>query len=332
MYSAESTVLVVVSSVLLPLASVFVALRFRVRKSMKAGIRLDDYIILAALILQYAGVAINIFGAVAGGEGDLVANLVKHPSEMANYAKVPFVSSIILCILGDNVFLKLQYIVPMVFAATVALVKVSTLILYKRIFVTKEFHLACLMMMVLTAGWFLTCILVGSSSGFAQTHLTKIIKQGEVFSYKTVSQGPKNPNGPFSIHYAAFMLSMGAINMVLDVVVVCMPLSVIQALQISSVRKAQVSGIFLLGLFCIIAAAVRVYYLQIVNKFDNEVNGKATTTDTSQLDTLFHTTVIGIIWFLVEAHTSIIAACLPTLAPLFRKGHPTAFKFRSISP
>lgn len=50
MYSAESTVIVVVSSVLLPLASVFVALRFKVRKSMKAGIRLDDYTILAALV------------------------------------------------------------------------------------------------------------------------------------------------------------------------------------------------------------------------------------------------------------------------------------------
>ena len=50
MYSTESTALVVVSSVLLPLASVFVALRFTVRKSTEAGIGLDDYTILAALV------------------------------------------------------------------------------------------------------------------------------------------------------------------------------------------------------------------------------------------------------------------------------------------
>lgn len=86
-----------------------------------------------------------------------------------------------------------------------------------------------------------------SHQPFDWTHLTKITKQGEVFSYKTLSNGPKNPDGPFVIHYATFLLSMGVINMVLDVVVVCMPLSVIQALQISSVRKAQVSGVFLLG-------------------------------------------------------------------------------------
>ena len=50
MYSADSTDLVVVSSVFLPLASVFVALRFTVRKSTKAGIGLDDYAILLALV------------------------------------------------------------------------------------------------------------------------------------------------------------------------------------------------------------------------------------------------------------------------------------------
>ena len=47
------------------------------------------------------------------------------------------------------------------FATTVALVKVSTLVLYKRIFVTKGFHLACHIIMILTAAWFLTSIFVG---------------------------------------------------------------------------------------------------------------------------------------------------------------------------
>lgn len=51
---------------------------------------------------------------------------------------------------------------PILFAAIVALVKVSTLILYKRIFVTKRFHLACHVMMALTVGWFLTSIFVGT--------------------------------------------------------------------------------------------------------------------------------------------------------------------------
>lgn len=48
------------------------------------------------------------------------------------------------------------------FATTIALVKTSTLLLYKRIFVTERFHLACHVMMAVTAGWFLTSLCVSA--------------------------------------------------------------------------------------------------------------------------------------------------------------------------
>lgn len=51
---------------------------------------------------------------------------------------------------------------PLFFATTITLVKISTLVLYKRIFTTKLFHLAAHLMMALTAGWFLASILVGT--------------------------------------------------------------------------------------------------------------------------------------------------------------------------
>ena len=50
---------------------------------------------------------------------------------------------------------------PLFFATTIALIKIFTLILYKRIFVTKFFHLAGHLMMKLTAGWFSASIFVG---------------------------------------------------------------------------------------------------------------------------------------------------------------------------
>ena len=50
MYSTHSTALVVTSCVLVPLSTVFVALRFKVRRSTKAGLGLDDYTILATLV------------------------------------------------------------------------------------------------------------------------------------------------------------------------------------------------------------------------------------------------------------------------------------------
>ena len=53
MYSAQSTALIVISSVLVPLSSVFVALRFKVRKDSIAGLGLDDYTMLATLVGPY---------------------------------------------------------------------------------------------------------------------------------------------------------------------------------------------------------------------------------------------------------------------------------------
>lgn len=86
----------------------------------------------------------TIFGAVAGGDGDSIIHLVEHPSEMAKYAKI-------------------HYTGPLVFAIIIALVKKSTLVLYKGIFVRTRFQLACHVMMALTVGWLLTSIFVGTS-------------------------------------------------------------------------------------------------------------------------------------------------------------------------
>ncbi|CAF9937200.1 MAG: hypothetical protein ALECFALPRED_007138 [Alectoria fallacina] len=246
----RSAALVVVSSVFVPLATVFVALRFKARKSTKAGPGLDDYTILAALIIQYAGFAITMFGAIAGGWGDSGLNLSEHSSETATYAKVLFF--------------------PHGFSASILM--------------------------------------------------------GEIFSSRPVSKGPDDPDGPFVIDYAGFLLSMAAINIVLDVITVFMPLSVIRALQMSSVRKAQVSGIFLLGLFCIIAAAARVYYLGVIS---HAADGPGTE---SQLDEISRVAVSVTMWFIIESQTSIIAACLPTLAPLFRSSQYAGFKVQMRRP
>lgn len=59
-----------------------------------------------------------------------------------------------------------------------------------------------------------------------------------MFAYKPVSKGPKNPDGPFVINYTGFLLSMTAINIILDAIVVCMPLSVIQTLHVLSPQSS----------------------------------------------------------------------------------------------
>ena len=72
------------------------------------------------------------------------------------------------------------------------------------------------------------------------------IHKAQIFSSKPVSQGWTKP-GHNTINEPAFLLSMGAINMVLDIMTVCLPLFVIRTLHMSLKRKWSVGGIFALG-------------------------------------------------------------------------------------
>ena len=56
MYSTHSTALVIISCLLVPLSTFFVALRFKVRKGTKAGLGPDDYTILATLVTSTVSV------------------------------------------------------------------------------------------------------------------------------------------------------------------------------------------------------------------------------------------------------------------------------------
>lgn len=80
------------------------------------------------------------------------------------------------------------------------------------------------------------------------SHLALLVNrhQAQIFSSKPVSQGWTKP-GLNTINEPAFLLSMGAINMVLDIVTVCLPLFVIRTLHMSLKRKWSVAGVFALG-------------------------------------------------------------------------------------
>ena len=48
---------------------------------------------------------------------------------------------------------------PMIFAMTISLIKVSTLVFYRRLFTMGRFRRACNLMLALAGGWFLAAIL-----------------------------------------------------------------------------------------------------------------------------------------------------------------------------
>jgi len=256
----------------------FVALRFKARAALKkTNFASDDWVILAALIVQLAATGDTIYGAVRGGEGASEEELGTHPKEYSIFAMQLFVG-------------------PILFALTMLLIKTSTVLFYKRIFARGSFGVVCNIMMGLFMCWFLASLF------------------GQIFASNPVSLGWKSANHN-AINYPVFFVSMAASNLALDLATLTLPLFVIRTLQMTTRRKYLVSGIFGLGLMCIVASTVRLYYFaQLVEKTNAVLS--VVTDDT--------------IWSFLESCMSIIAACLPTLAPLFRNIRDVASLIASV--
>ncbi|KAI4091903.1 MAG: hypothetical protein L6R37_007659 [Teloschistes peruensis] len=127
--------------------------------------------------------------------------------------------------------------------------------------------------------------------------------------------------------YPTALLAIFGIGIVLDFLVLCMPLRPIFKLQVKWSKKMKIYAILWLGIFCVICASVRFYYshLQLTRVFEATSQSKATITVNSSL------------WSKIEPSASIIAACLPTYAPLVKhwnassmlKSAASFFSFRS---
>lgn len=285
MYSSQSVSLIVAAVVLALLASIAVALRFKVRGMVKTGRGPDDWIILGALLTQYVSSAVTMYGAIAGGEGDDLVDLIRHPKRGERLARIMFATT-------------------MIFAMTIALIKVSTLVFYRRLFTVGRFRLACSVMFFLTGGWFLAAIL------------------GQMFSSTPISDSwtsLEHRTGHSVISIPDFQLSLAAINLALDFTIVCMPLFVISKLHMDRKRKWAVGGIFMLGAFCCVASIIRLYWFVRLKHAPKDPN-----THYTRLVTY------NTLWSLTECCTSIIAACLPTFSPLFRNNPKLDSVIRSI--
>lgn len=77
-----------------------------------------------------------------------------------------------------------------------------------------------------------------------------IAVKGQIFSSRPISDSwapLDHRSGHSVISIPDFQLSLAAINLTLDLVIVCMPLFVIRRLHMDTKRKWAVGGIFMLG-------------------------------------------------------------------------------------
>ncbi|KAI1270612.1 hypothetical protein F5Y18DRAFT_422112 [Xylariaceae sp. FL1019] len=263
----QSTAIISVALVSASFATVALGLRIWARNFQRFGMMADDWLMVVALIFTIGTLVITILGANAGA-GQHVWAL--HPQDVA------------------NVF-EYLYAYTFIYAGSVSFTKISILLFYYRLFErgSRGFH-----------------IRLGFASFFAV---------GYLISIWGVAAGLCQPTRYFwtkflgetghCVDINASFLSLTALNLVADVLVLIVPIPEILALQMPKRRKLGVLFVMLLGGLVCVVSAVRIWaFVEFTQAIDI-------------------TWVQANVFLLssVEPAFGIVSACLPSLRPLWRR-------------
>lgn len=240
-----------------------VILRFSVRKINGIKIGADDWMILASLVPAYCMIISTNLCISKGGAG-------KHEADTT----------------ASEMTLLFKYIIPamITYGLTITAVKISILLLYRRIFDTFVFKRAILVVGFLCITWLCGNIFT-------------------VFFLCSPMSAAWDPKLMFSDHcgdFQEFLMGISVSNLLLDVIILCMPLPMVWGVMLSTRKKLEVSGVFLLGSFTCIASLIRI--LSIVKIKEDDFS---------------YTFLSEYLWSHVEPATAIWCACLMTYRPLF---------------
>ncbi|CAH0054997.1 unnamed protein product [Clonostachys solani] len=179
---------------------------------------------------------------------------------------------------------KLAYSMETTYCAAIAFPKLSILASYLRIFTTKPFRIAAYCVAAFVSATAIAGIITSLTicSTFAGRWDTKVF--------------PGNCR-----NILAYWKGMSVPNIVSDVVMLVLPMPVIWRLHIERRQKVALMFVFLLGSLGMVASIVRLIVAFRI---------------TGLQDGTYDSAVL-VIWSVVEGACYLIAACLPTLRPLF---------------
>ncbi|RMZ36810.1 hypothetical protein CA14_006533 [Aspergillus flavus] len=268
----------VVNSIFIGLATLAVIARFVARKLKNLVLAADDWAILIALLLDW--VLYGLFIACRG------YGLGRH-REVVPEADIA-------------VFLQLLYYFQIFYILAPPTVKLSLLLLYRRIFLSSRF-----LKIVYTIG------AIVSIWAIIMTFLA-------IFNCKPISafwtgQGECIPFKQFAIGYAI-------VNIITDLAVWLMPIPNMWKLQLPTAQKVALTLIFVLGLIDCGAALVRLLSSMLV------LGNWDVTFDYAR----------GFMWSIIEVSLAIVCTCLPTmrviLKIIFSRSFARALGFSSLTP
>ncbi|CAG8083200.1 unnamed protein product [Penicillium salamii] len=243
------------------LAVLFTGFRFlaRWKKGLTPGV--DDYMLVVALLFLFVLTGLML-GLIHYGMG--------------------FHSSLLPV---EDVMMigKLLIAFECVYVTAVALTKISILLMYARIFPTKGFRIASIILGVVSISWAISIIFVS------------------VFQCTPVARA-WNPTIPGTcINLKGSFIGNAVPNIVTDIAILSLPVRAVWGLHANLVHRLSVIGMFLLGSFVIFTS---IYRFTTLFQFD----------PTDVAWTLGNACT----WCTVETSSGIISACMPTLRPIFK--------------
>ncbi|KAI9708053.1 MAG: hypothetical protein M1820_004257 [Bogoriella megaspora] len=315
---------------LLPVLGTFaVAVRFALQFAKKLPLHADDWLCIPALvstqnlyeldtnslttlkIFVWACGALAIWGV---SQESLGHHTIQNANGMADMNNPAYLQQMFLSH-------KLVFVFNILAYPALCFTKLSVLFFYRRIFRGAIFNVLA---------WFFVGFVI-SWTLFYQ--LFWIFSCGTHFSYwwGTIQQVHD-----FCLNIFEEMIAASAIDFILDISILCLPIVKIWQLQMPIRQKIMVLGIFLTGLLSAIAGILRFVATLALANFgilgsrvvenhlnpDELLNHKGQSLGVSSTDWMGMVT-IHIFWTMIEVGVALIAICLPLFRPgtLLRKGH-----------
>ncbi|KAJ8060208.1 hypothetical protein OCU04_010551 [Sclerotinia nivalis] len=248
------------------LAAVAVALRFLTRRLTKAGIAADDWWILIGLLLLIITGSLLLYGVKSDPNG---GETIDRDSPTFDYT--PHV-----------IYLKMSWTCAILYFSVVTAIKISILLMYRRIFSTSLVRSYWTFMSLVIIWWLVgtiaTCISCIPANRFWIGHSA----------------------GGWCFNFNIYWMVMGLVEIVVDIGILVLPIGVVVGLQMPNSQKVLVGGIFLLGSFVIITGIVRV------------VLGYAPGSQNVDFPR-------AELWSAVHVGMAIVCACLPNFRPLLNR-------------
>ncbi|KAB8259684.1 hypothetical protein BDV32DRAFT_123937 [Aspergillus pseudonomiae] len=205
-----------------------------------------------------------------------------------SYAVLMFMSVIngegqhIIFVKNQKLFVQ-EYVAAIIsYSITVMLTKISILFLYHRFFPMKWLLLIAYVVGAIVVAYNLAVIFVAAFQCIPLSALWT----GQ--SEKCINTAP-----PFT--------ALAIVNVVTDIAILAIPVTPVLGLHMNTSRKVQVLTIFLLGGIVCIFGIIRTVAISNMKPVDPSYNA-----------------VNSGLWSYIEISVGILAACLPTLAPLFK--------------